>query len=207
MPAEPQPRRVAISQTAASIRMHGPTGLRLVFFTKRKGPCLAESCRRWHEAGRQQMSTGSQTAGRWPRHSSVLVAPRCALRRRHRLRTCSARGHSRHRAVLRARAASVLGRYACTDGLDMESELISSIAQARQGAGRKGRAGPWHRERMLGYQQTLHQRAQHPSVARSVAARAQAGPTKESELISSVTRARQGVAGVVYHGSFSPKVE
>jgi len=64
---------------------------------------------------------------------SAPVAPRNALRRRLRRRTCTARARAqRHRSVLRARA-----------GPTWESERSSSVARARQGARRKGRAGRW----------------------------------------------------------------
>jgi hypothetical protein len=71
---------------------------------------------------------------------SAPVAPRNALRRRLRRRTCTARARAqRHRSVLRARA-----------GPTWESERSSSVARARQGARRKGRAGRWQMERWLG---------------------------------------------------------
>jgi hypothetical protein len=71
---------------------------------------------------------------------SAPVAPRNALRRRLRRRTCKARARAqRHRSVLRARA-----------GPTWESELSSSVARARHGARRKGRAGRWQIERWLG---------------------------------------------------------
>jgi hypothetical protein len=71
---------------------------------------------------------------------SAPVAPRNALRRRLRRRTCTARARAqRHRSVLRARA-----------GPTWESERSSSVARARQGARRKGRAGRWQIERWLG---------------------------------------------------------
>ena len=70
---------------------------------------------------------------------SAPVAPRNALRRRLRRRTCTARARAqRHRSVLRARA-----------GPTWESERISSVARALQGARRKGRAGRWQMERLL----------------------------------------------------------
>ena len=71
---------------------------------------------------------------------SAPVAPRGALRRRLRRRTtCTARARTqRHRSVAaRARA-----------GPTWESERISSVARALQGARRKGRAGRWHPERL-----------------------------------------------------------
>jgi hypothetical protein len=60
---------------------------------------------------------------------SVPVAPRNALRRRLRRRTCTARARAqRHRSVLQARA-----------GPTWESERSSSVARALQGARRKAR--------------------------------------------------------------------
>ena len=83
-----------------------------------------------------------------------FVAPCCALRRRlgaHRLRTCTARAHARHRSVLCARALHPSwSSCACTDGPGMESELISSTARARQGARRKERVSRWQMGRLLG---------------------------------------------------------
>jgi len=71
---------------------------------------------------------------------SAPVAPRNALRGHLRRRTCTARARAqRHRSVLRARA-----------GPTWESARSSSVARARQGARRKGRASRWQMERWLG---------------------------------------------------------
>ncbi len=59
---------------------------------------------------------------------SAPVAPRGALRRRHRLRTCTARAHSRHRSVRCIRPWSAVR---ARTGPAWVSERISSIARAR----------------------------------------------------------------------------
>ena len=71
---------------------------------------------------------------------SAPVAPRNALRRRLRRRTCTARARAqRHRSVLQARA-----------GPTWEYERSSSVARGLQGARRRGRAGRWQTERFSG---------------------------------------------------------
>ena len=71
---------------------------------------------------------------------SAPVAPRGALRRRLRRRTCTARARAqRHRSVLQARA-----------GPTWEYERSSSVARGLQGARRRGRAGRWQTERFSG---------------------------------------------------------